>query len=124
MMPQTAALAVRTNSTHYKVGYSFGAPPDGNEPLASLIDVGGVLYGKTREGGSHTCYDPTSSFHFSCGTVFSITTGGTEKVLHSFSDRPDGAQPLAGLIDVKGKLYGTTAQGGTYGYGTVFALTP
>ncbi|MGB8965119.1 MAG: hypothetical protein WCB99_05720 [Candidatus Cybelea sp.] len=45
-------------------------------------------------------------------------------MLHSFGDGTDGAQPFAGLVDVKGTLYGTTAQGGTYGYGTVFALTP
>ena len=57
------------------------------------------------------------------GTVFSITLGGKEKVLHSFGNGTDGKQPFAGLIDVNGTLYGTTAGGGTYGYGTVFALT-
>jgi uncharacterized repeat protein (TIGR03803 family) len=37
----------------------------------------------------------------------------------------DGAQVMAGLIfDSQGNLYGTTNQGGTYGDGTVFELTP
>jgi hypothetical protein len=44
-----------------------------------------------------------------------------EKVLYRFESGSDGAYPAAGLSDVKGTLYGTTAQGGN---GTVFALTP
>ena len=37
----------------------------------------------------------------------------------------DGAGPYAGLIfDAGGNLYGTTAEGGTYGVGTVFEVTP
>ena len=60
-----------------------------------------------------------------CGTVFSITTGGTEKVLHSFGKGTDGSNPYAGLIDVNGTLYGTTVYGGAYDYyGTVFSLKP
>ncbi|MGB6599837.1 MAG: hypothetical protein WBE77_01975, partial [Candidatus Cybelea sp.] len=31
-LPQTSALAVRTNRAHYKVVYSFGAAPDGSTP--------------------------------------------------------------------------------------------
>ena len=50
-----------------------------------------------------------------CGTVFSVTPGGTEKVLHSFGEAGDGANPLwADLIDVSGTLYGTTNAGGSY----------
>lgn len=64
-----------------------------------------------------------------CGTVFSITTSGQETALHSFAGRPDGALPLAALVDVKGVLYGTTLLGGAYGYGsegggTVYSITP
>ncbi|HEX4081133.1 MAG TPA: choice-of-anchor tandem repeat GloVer-containing protein [Rhizomicrobium sp.] len=49
----------------------------------------------------------------------------TEKVLYSFCSQQnctDGEVPEAGLINVYGTLYGTTAGGGTYGYGTVFSL--
>ena len=46
-----------------------------------------------------------------------MTTTGTEKVLHSFGNSPDGARPTAGLIDVSGTLYGTTTTGGTTGCG-------
>lgn len=62
------------------------------------------------------------------GTVFELTPNGsggwTETVLHSFKGR-DGRSPYAGLVfDQSGNLYGTTFQGGAYGYGTVFKLTP
>ena len=46
-------------------------------------------------------------------------------MLHSFGNGTDGAVPYAGLIfDAAGNLYGTTVEGGTYGGGTVFELTP
>ena len=36
----------------------------------------------------------------------------------------DGAVPRAGLLNVNGTLYGTTAAGGSSKAGTVFSLTP
>lgn len=53
----------------------------------------------------------------------------TEKVLHSFGGGIDGSLPFAGLINVKGTLFGTTYQGGggsncgtRFGCGTVFSV--
>jgi uncharacterized repeat protein (TIGR03803 family) len=47
----------------------------------------------------------------------------TEKILHNFGADPDGSAPVAGVtLDSYGNLYGTTSEGGTYGYGTVFEL--
>jgi uncharacterized repeat protein (TIGR03803 family) len=108
-----------TTSGVEKVRYSFaGGGADGSEPSAGLIDVGGTLYGTTSYGGAYGgCY------HDGCGTVFSITTSGAEKVLHSFGYGTDGSEPTAGLIDVDGTLYGTTSSGGTHGNGTVFSIT-
>ena len=97
--------------------HSFGnvTGTDGSRrPYAPLLNVKATLYGTTEGGGA---YDK--------GTVFRMSLTGTdEKVLHSFGHGSDGATPLAGLIDVKGTLYGTTSAGGKYGDGTVFALTP
>jgi uncharacterized repeat protein (TIGR03803 family) len=96
-----------------KVLYSFGNGNDGVGP-GGLIDVRGTLYGVTGSGGS---YCP--SYH-GCGTVFSITPGGKEKVLYSFGSL---VEPT-GLVNVSGTLYGTTYLGGAYGHGTVFSITP
>ena len=102
------------------LGHYYGYD-DGTNPGSSLIDVKGTLYGTTARGGSYAegdCYD-------GCGTVYSISTNGREKVLHSFRLYTDGAFPVGSLIDVKGTLYGTTWAGGSlsdYGSGTVFSI--
>lgn len=102
--------------------YSFvnnGA--DGTTPYARLVNVKGTLYGTTFYGGN-AC---------DCGTVFSIDpVSGKEAVLHSFGDSPDGANPFANLINLKGTLYGVTYLGGKttncggHGCGTVFSIKP
>ena len=46
-------------------------------------------------------------------------------ILHSFGASGDGFTPIASLVfDKKGNLYGTTSDGGAYGCGAVFELTP
>jgi uncharacterized repeat protein (TIGR03803 family) len=55
--------------------------------------------------------------------VFSLSTNGEEKVLHSFKAKRDGSNPAAGLLDVGGVFYGTTIFGGALGKGTVFSIT-
>jgi uncharacterized repeat protein (TIGR03803 family) len=101
-----------------KVLHSFGDGKDGTSPHAALIiDAADNLYGTTVFGGAD-----------GSGTVFELTpkAGGewAEKVLHSFGRGKDGASPYAGLIaDAAGNVYGTTADGGAGGLGTVFELT-
>ncbi len=75
-MPQIRALSARTDSSHYKVLYGFGNQPDGNAPVASLIEVNGTLYGTTSQGGTHSCNASGGNL---CGTVFSVTTAGSNK---------------------------------------------
>ncbi|MGC1987044.1 MAG: choice-of-anchor tandem repeat GloVer-containing protein, partial [Candidatus Cybelea sp.] len=102
-----------------KVLYDFNTynkHNDGAHPSASLIAVNGVLYGTTEHGGGLA----------DDGTVFKVSAAGKERVLHRFLgyyDR-DGANPIASLVAVKGKLYGTTSGGGANQfYGTVFRIT-
>jgi uncharacterized repeat protein (TIGR03803 family) len=46
-----------------------------------------------------------------------------EKILHEFVNLPQGAYPEGKLIaDAAGNLYGTTSEGGKFGYGAVFEL--
>jgi hypothetical protein len=45
-------------------------------------------------------------------------------VVWSFGGAGDGGTPYAGLINVGGKLYGTSWQGSANAFGTVFEVTP
>jgi uncharacterized repeat protein (TIGR03803 family) len=97
-----------------KVLYSFAGGTDGANPIGGLaMNAAGELYGTTFYGGA-----------YSGGTVFAVSKSGHEKVLYSFGQGADGANPVAGVtLGPKGALYGTTSAGGAAGDGTVFELT-
>jgi len=82
-----------------------------------MIDVNGALYGTTVSGG-RGCNG------YGCGTVFEVSTSGGGSILYSFEGGKDGEQPLGGLTDVDGTLYGTTQVGGAHHDWTVFELNP
>jgi uncharacterized repeat protein (TIGR03803 family) len=104
-----------------RILYSFGASAtDGVAPYAGLImDRAGNLYGTTVDGGANGLYD---------GTVFKISTDGTETTLYSFgANVTDGWEPGPNadlIMDSAGNLYGTTEYGGANGCGcgTVFKI--
>jgi uncharacterized repeat protein (TIGR03803 family) len=93
--------------------HEFTGGTDGANPQGRLVmDRAGNFYGTTTAGGVSNA-----------GTVFKVTRKGIETVLYSFTGKPDGANPVAGLaIDSAGNLYGTTTAGGANGNGTVFKL--
>ena len=110
--------------------YSFCAQTnctDGNQPSAGLVQAtNGNFYGTTFSGGANNnCVGGALT---RCGTVFKITTGGMLTTLYSFcaeSGCADGATPDAGLVQATdGNFYGTAAEGGANGAGTVFKITP
>jgi uncharacterized repeat protein (TIGR03803 family) len=86
----------------------------GNEPYAGVVQASdGNFYGTTYLGGSN-----------GVGAVFKITPGGTETIVYSFAGGSDGENPYAGLIQGSdGNLYGTTYQGGSHNFGTIYKLT-
>ena len=108
-------FTLRTDGSGFATVYSFsGGPSDGSTPLSDLVlDGSGYLYGTTQLGGL-----------YGSGIVFKVKTNGTGlAILHSFAGMPDGDGPPAGVVmDSSGWLYGTTSQGGTYGWGTVFKV--
>jgi len=89
---------------------------DSKLPYAALImDKSGNLYGTT------------TGIPRDHGTVVKLAPDGTATVLHAFTGTlgSDGAEPYASLTeDAQGNLYGTTEEGGTHDYGTVFKVTP
>lgn len=84
----------------------------------------GWLYGTTAAGG-HNIRECAYVGVGGCGTVFLVSTGGFEKVLHSFSTKTKWPN---GVIEVSGMLYGTTEGGGNGSarppYGTFFRMSP
>ena len=87
--------------------------------------TGGYLYGGLIQGADGKLYGTASqggSGGF--GTVFKLNTDGTGfAVLKHFDNSSTGSTPYAGLMQAAdAALYGTTYQGGSNGYGTVFKL--
>lgn len=112
-----------TTDGQANVLYRFAGGSDGASPDSALVNVNGTLYGTTSAGGSG-CNGK------GCGTVYSVSKSGTEKVLYRFSGGSDGAHPRSRLTNVNGTLYGTTEFGGANncnrdvisGCGTVYSI--
>src|ERR1700680_1374279 len=106
--------------------YNFQGGRDGASPQVSplVFDPAGNLYGITTNGGITSC---AAGQGLGCGVVFKLThpsgTGGswTETVIHRFKGS-DGAIPQGQLVLMGRVLYGTTAGGGAFGFGTVFKI--
>ncbi len=102
--------------TTFKSLVSFDST-DGANPLAPLVQgTDGNFYGTTITGGT-----------YGGGTIFKVTPSGTLTVLYNFCAKTnctDGEQPYGLLVQyTNGDFYGTTSEGGTDGYGTVFKIT-
>ena len=113
-------LADRAPAQSLTVLHQFGGVPanDGSQPIwMHLIQAtDGNFYGTTEYGGTSNV-----------GSVFKITSAGSLTVLYSFKGGAvnDGEFPEAGLVQGSdGNFYGTTYEGGTNYYGTVFKMTP
>ena len=114
-------LDVSTSPATLNSLYNF-AGADGAYPTGALLAADAThFYGTTSGGGAA-----------GDGTIFALDItslnpfgpGGALTTLYGFH-YSDGAQPLAGLtLAPDGQFYGTTDQGGEFGLGTVFAITP
>jgi uncharacterized repeat protein (TIGR03803 family) len=97
--------------------YNFTGGSDGGYP-SNLTLHSGSFYGTTGIGNTGN------------GGVFELSPnssgGWNESVLYSFTGGADGALPAErqALLEASGNLYGTARDGGAYGYGVVFELSP
>ena len=101
-----------------KVVYAFTGGDDGANPYSNVtIGKDGALYGTTDQAGAD-----------SSGVLYKLThsaAGWTQTVLYTFTGGNDGGLPLSAVsFDTKGNIYGTTVQGGTSTFGTVYEFQP
>ncbi len=103
-----------------KVLYQFyGASEQITNPQGELTaDAAGNLYGTSALSGNY--YN---------GVIYRLKPGAngkwTEEIVYAFTGGSDGAYPNPGFVfDAAGNLYGAANQGGDYGAGTVFELSP
>jgi len=101
-----------------KTLHSFNGA-DGEEIFSGpILGSDGNIYGTAYAGGTH-------GQGFGVVYQLSLNKDGTwtETVLHDFTGGKDGGGPGQLISDQTVSLYGTTANGGAYGNGTVFELT-
>jgi uncharacterized repeat protein (TIGR03803 family) len=94
--------------------HSFNSGVDGFGPWGGVLrDKSGNLYGTTFFGG------PSGA-----GALYKITPKGVGSVVYGFSlFGADGQSPTGNLIrDAAGNFYGTTENGGKFGFGTLFKV--
>jgi len=112
--------------------YSFLGGAGGQNPLLEILGPESALYG-AADGGIQNCGSSRNQY---CGVVYklrlspfacptALCNSWTEDVIYQFTGDPDGWGPGGKLVvDQAGNLYGTTGNGGAYGQGTVYELTP
>ena len=100
----------------FKTLYNFDGAY-GCQPLAPLVlGTDGNFYGTTL--GLSGVNNPN------LGAIYKITPAGAITLVHSF-DGTHGGGPYAPLMQAtNGNFYGSTVNGGMYGYGVVFEMSP
>jgi uncharacterized repeat protein (TIGR03803 family) len=101
----------------YSVLYRLPDRSTGAAPAGVTFGEDTALYGVTSAGGAGEA-----------GTIFKLKGGGDADwrrvVLHHFSEPRDGGSPRGEPVFGPNRtLFGTTAEGGRFGEGTVFRLT-
>jgi uncharacterized repeat protein (TIGR03803 family) len=94
--------------------YNFTGYADGADPYSAPIEgTDGKFYGTTFYSNGTTN-----------STVYSVTSSGTFKTLHTFT-AAEGQSVTAGLVQgTDGNFYGVASSGGANDWGTIFKMTP
>ena len=97
-------------NNNYTVVHNFNGT-DGSAPWCQLIEVGGILYGCTTQGGVNN----------NKGVIFKYQiSNNTMTKLHDF-DTPTGASPYGNVMMASdGNLYGMANSGGTNSLGVIY----
>ncbi|HLY05712.1 MAG TPA: choice-of-anchor tandem repeat GloVer-containing protein [Rhizomicrobium sp.] len=81
-----------------------------------VLDGAGNIYGTTHCDGAN-----------GAGTIYALSPSGgswTYTLLYTFTGGSDGLYSISNLVLKRGKLYGTTIDGGADGAGVIYKLTP
>jgi uncharacterized repeat protein (TIGR03803 family) len=90
--------------------HQFAGAMDGDQPSGALTYAKGTLYGVTAYGGGAEGCGSSKLHPLGCGTIYSITPAGIEKILYAFTD-VTGYRPSGSVVYLNGKLYGVTPYG-------------
>lgn len=106
---------VAASTTHAQAGlqHVFEAP-EGSQLAGLAVAADGGVYATLSAGG------PGNK-----GVLARYTPNGKVAVIHAFDGTDLGTTPIAApSLASEGAVYGTTSQGGAFGYGTLFRLGP
>jgi uncharacterized repeat protein (TIGR03803 family) len=139
--PYGAVFDLKTNGK-LTVLHNFWGGQSGLYPNAGVLDVDGVLYGTTTEGGDLNCHWGSGrDAGTTCGVLYQIGKTGQYTVLHRFAGAASGDGAWPGFpttgeltLGADGSIYGVTPYGGTgvcnngsnrpSGCGVIFKYTP
>jgi uncharacterized repeat protein (TIGR03803 family) len=112
-------FSMNLNGSNFQVLHSFTGP-DGSNPSTGLTLLGSELYG--------TALNTTGTLGgTNAGTIFSINLDGSGfQVIYAFTSSNGNVNPTVNpgaLIAEGNTLYGMTGDGGSFGYGSVFAVS-
>jgi uncharacterized repeat protein (TIGR03803 family) len=105
-------FSIDTNGNGYKDLFDFSGT-NGANPQGDVTILGNKMVGMTFKGGAHNA-----------GCIFSIDTNGNDyKDMYDFdSFLYDGENPGGNLTISGAKMFGTTLEGGTESWGTIFSI--
>jgi uncharacterized repeat protein (TIGR03803 family) len=105
---------INTDGTNFEKLFDFDGPQGagGTEGLGGLITDGTFLYGMTNKGGVN-----------GNGTIFKISMDGTTfQKIFDFYHPITGSSPFGSLLFINNRLFGTTSNGGSTAFGTIFMI--
>jgi uncharacterized repeat protein (TIGR03803 family) len=107
------AFSMNIDGSHFTILHRFGSDGDGAAPFASFVNIGNMIYGTTRDGGSRNV-----------GTVFGMRLDGSDyAILHDFAGAPaDGAHPVDEVVPFNDYLWVLTSTGGATDRGGLCAI--
>ncbi len=128
-------LTLRFNMSQDSRGVLYGetiseifkfTPPNQVSKFLDMDDLGGTFIPKGLfQASNGYLYGSTLVGPYSFGSLFRTNSDGEVTLIHEFEQddlETDGAIPAGPLVEVDGRIFGTTRVGGKYNGGTLFEI--